>query len=171
MSKVLFLISPSLNAFADKRKGTSGNKIDCAFQHYKNSTVSNLQIAAVTGAAGAIGLASIKSDIAAFTKKALADAKAAQAAGKEAVQIAKHPLADLMSSPGGLLKKTKEVYKAVPKPIKIIAGALIALSLLVRTYKKGTIEQKYLDRAQFVDHTYSLDGEGTKASSPLKNSK
>lgn len=158
MSKVLFFISPSLNAFADRRKGTSGNKIDCAFQHYKNSTVSNLQIAAVAGTAGLIGKAVVKSNIVSSIKKA-------KAAGATTVSV---PLADLMGSKGNYFKKAKEIYKAVPKPVKAIAGALIALSLLVRTYKKGKIEQKYLDRAQFVDHTFTLDGEGPKAASSLK---
>lgn len=168
MSKVLFFISPSLNSFADKRKGTSGNKIDCAAQHYKNSTISNWQMAATAGVAGLIGKAAISSDIASFTKKAAKEAAAATAAGKEAVEVLKHPLQDLMASKGQYWKKAKEIYKAVPTPAKVVAGALIGLSLLVRTYKKGKIEQKYLDRAQFVDHTYSLDGEGKKAAAPLK---
>jgi hypothetical protein len=34
---------------------------------------------------------------------------------------------------------------------------------LLYTYKTGKIEQKYLDRAQFVDHTFNLDGEGIQA--------
>ena len=163
MSKVLFLISPTLNSFADKRKGTSGNKIDCAFQHYKNSTISNWQIAATAGVAGLIGKAAINRDIASFTKKA-----AAAAAGNGNAKALKHPLQDLMASKGHYFKKAKEIYKATPKPVKVIAGALIGLSLLVRTYKKGKIEQKYLDRAQFVDHTFTLDGEGKKAAAPLK---
>jgi hypothetical protein len=49
-----------------------------------------------------------------------------------------------------------------------VAGALIGLSLLVRTYNKGKIEQKYLDRAQFVDHTFNLDDEGNQAPKPVK---
>lgn len=165
MSKVLFLISPTLNSFADKRKGTSGNKIDCAFQHYKNSTISNWQIAATAGAAGLIGKAAISRDIASFTKKA-----AASAGTNGTAKALKHPLQDLMASKGHYFKKAKEIYKATPTPVKVIAGALIGLSLLVRTYKKGKIEQKYLDRAQFVDHTFTLDGEGKKAAAPLKKS-
>ena len=55
MSKVLFLVSPTLNSFVDRRKGTTGNKIDCAFQHFKNSTISNVQIGAVAGATALVG--------------------------------------------------------------------------------------------------------------------
>lgn len=160
MSKVLFLISPTLNSFADKRKGTTGNKIDCASKHFSNSFVSNLQIGTVAAGAGLIGRSVVKSNI----SKAFAEAKALGA------NTASLPLADLMASKGNYFKKAKEIFKAVPTPVKVIAGALIGLSLLVRTYKKGTIEQKYIDRAQFVDHTFSLDGEGSKskASAPLK---
>lgn len=143
MSKVLFLISPSLNAFADRRKGTTGNKIDCAFQHYKNSTVSNLQIGALAGATALIG----KSSFNAAVKNA--PELAAQLQGK------------------GIITKFMKYLNAAPKPIKIAAGILAGLSLLKRTYNKGKIEQKYLDRAQFVDHTYNLDGEGSKAAAKL----
>ncbi len=154
MSKVLFLISPTLNSFVDNRKGTTGNKIDCAMHHFSNSMVSNAQIAATAGVAGLIGHAAIKKDIASFAKKAA-----------EGAEVMKHPLEDLMASKGNYLKKAKEIFKAVPRPVKYVAGALIGLSLLVRTYNKGKIEQKYLDRAQFVDHTFTLDGEGPKAAS------
>ena len=134
MSKVLFLVSPTLNSFVDRRKGTTGNKIDCAFQHFKNSTVSNVQIGAVAGATALIGRG-------VFNSAELAK----QLEGK------------------GILTKIAKYINAAPKPVKIAAGALIGLSLLVRTYNKGKIEQKYLDRAQFVDHTFTLDGEGPKA--------
>lgn len=148
MSKVLFLISPTLNAFADRRKGTTGNKIDCAFQHYKNSTVSNIQIGAVAGATALIGRSVFNSAV----KKA--PELAAQLQGK------------------GVVTKFFKYLSAAPKPVKIAAAVLTGLSLLTRTYNKGKIEQKYLDRAQFVDHTFNLDGEGTKtaakASAPLK---
>lgn len=131
MSKVLFFVSPTLNALADRRKGTAGNKIDCAFQHYKNSTISNLQIGACVGAA------------------ALAGRGAAMKSIAEAVSNgAKQP---------GLLKTFIECVKKAPTPVKVVTGALAGLSLLVRTYKKGTIEQKYIDRAQFVDHTFTPD--------------
>ncbi len=139
MSKVLFLVSPTLNSFVDRRKGTTGNKIDCAFQHFKNSTVSNVQIGAVAGATALIGRGVFNSAV----KKAPELAK--QLEGK------------------GILTKIAKYINAAPKPVKIAAGALIGLSLLVRTYNKGKIEQKYLDRAQFVDHTFTLDGEGPKA--------
>lgn len=157
MSKVLFVISPTLNAFADKRKGTSGNKIDCAFQHYKNSTVSNLQIGTVAAGAGAVGYSFVKSAI----SKA---SKVAQAAGAATASI---PLADLMASKGNYMAKAKTIFKAIPTPVKVIAGALIGLSLLVRTYKKGTIEQKYLDRAQFVDNTFKKTNDES-GSTPIK---
>ena len=130
MSKVLFLVSPTLNSFVDRRKGTTGNKIDCAFQHFKNSTVSNVQIGAVAGATALIGRGVFNSAV----KKAPELAK--QLEGK------------------GILTKIAKYINAAPKPVKIAAGALIGLSLLVRTYNKGKIEQKYLDRAQFVDHTF-----------------
>ena len=139
MSKILFLVSPTLNSFFDPRKGTTGNKIDCAMHHYTNSVVSNAEIAAVGTVAGLIGKSALK---------------------KQMVNNA--ALTELMASKGNLVKKAVEIYKAVPTPVKAIAGALIALSLLVRTYNKGKIEQKYLDRAQFVDHTFHLDGEGPK---------
>ena len=45
MSKVLFVVSPTLNSFVDPKKGTTGNKIDCAMKHFANSTVSNATIA------------------------------------------------------------------------------------------------------------------------------
>lgn len=57
----------------------------------------------------------------------------------------------------GLLKTFIECVKKAPTPVKVITGTLAGLSLLVRTYKKGTIEQKYIDRAQFVDHTFTPD--------------
>ena len=131
MSKVLFFVSPTLNALADKRKGTAGNKIDCAFQHYKNSTISNIQIGACIGAA------------------ALAGRNAALKSINAAVQNgAKQP---------GFLKTVIECVKKAPTPVKVVTGALAGISLLYRTYKKGTIEQKYIDRAQFVDHTFTPD--------------
>lgn len=147
MSKVLFLISPTLNSFADRRKGTTGNKIDCAFQHFKNSTVSNIQIGAVAGATALIGRGVFNTAV----KKS--PELASQLAGK------------------GVVTKFFKYLSAAPKPVKIAAGVLAGLSLLTRTYNKGKIEQKYLDRAQFVDHTFNLDGEGAKAakaSAPLK---
>lgn len=142
MSKILFLVSPSLNSFADKQKGTTGNKIDCAFQHYKNSTVSNMQIATVAGTTALIGRM--------FAKKL--PETVAKLEGK------------------GIISKFVEYFKAAPKPVKAVAYALMGLSLLVRTYNKGTIEQKYIDRAQFVDRTYTLDAPENekKASAPLK---
>lgn len=139
MSKILFLVSPTVNSFFDPRKGTTGNKIDCAMHHYTNSIVSNAEIAAVGTVAGLIGKSALKN--------------------KMATDVA---LKELMSSKGNWFKKAGELYKAVPTPVKVVAGALMGLSLLVRTYNKGKIEQKYLDRAQFVDHTFNLDGEGAK---------
>ena len=136
MSKVLFLVSPTLNSFVDKKKGTTGNKIDCALKHFSNAVVSDVQIAAVAGAAGLIGKANLN-------KAGLAQ------------QFAQ----------GGFVNKAKAIYKAVPKPVKAVALGLIGLSLLVRNYNKGKIEQKYLDRAQFVDNTFTLDGENKKATS------
>ena len=149
MSKILFLVSPTLNSFADPRKGTTGNKIDCATHHFGNAMVSNAEIAAVAGVAGFIGKSRLNG------------------------QLANNPaLKELMSSKGHFFKKVAEIYKAVPTPVKAIAGALIGLSLLVRSYNTGKIEQKYLDRAQFVDHTFHLDGEGPKqvktAAAPIK---
>lgn len=128
MSKVLFLVSPTLNSFVDKQKGTTGNKIDCALKHFSNAAVSDLQIAAVAGTAGLIARANLN-------KAGLAD------------QFVK----------GGVVNKAKTLYKAMPKPVKVIALGLIGLSLLVRNYNKGKIEQKYLDRAQFVDNTFTVD--------------
>ena len=147
MSKVLFVISPTLNSFADSRKGTTGNRIDCAMQHFANSAISNAEIAAVAGTTALIGRSAFNSAV----KKA--PELAAQLEGK------------------GILTKIAKFISAAPKPVKIAAGALIGLSLLVRSYNTGKIEQKYLDRAQFVDHTFTLDGEGSKAavkSAPLK---
>ena len=145
MSKVLFLVSPTLNSFADPRKGTTGNKIDCAMKHFANSAVSNAEIALVGGAAAMIGKGVVNSKM----------------VGNEA-------LSTLMKSKGNYFKKALEIYKAIPTPIKAVAGALIGLSLLIRTYNKGKIEQKYLDRAQFVDHTFNLDDEGNQAPKPVK---
>lgn len=145
MSKILFLVSPTLNSFADPRKGTTGNKIDCAMKHFANSAVSNAEIALVGGTAAMIGKGVVNS----------------QMARNEA-------LSTLMNSKGNYLKKAAEIFKAIPTPVKAVAGALIGLSLLVRTYNKGKIEQKYLDRAQFVDHTFNLDDEGNQAPKPVK---
>lgn len=148
MSKVLFLVSPSLNSFADRRKGTTGNKIDCAFHHFKNSAVSNIQIGAVAGATALVGRSVFNSAV------------------KKSPELAKQLVGK------GVVTKFFKYISAAPKPVKIAAGILAGLSLLTRTYNKGKIEQKYLDRAQFVDHTFNLDGEGvkqqSKASAPLK---
>ena len=151
MSKILFLVSPTLNSFVDPRKGTTGNKIDCATHHFANAMVSNTEIAATAALAGFIGKSKLNS------------------------QLANNPaLKELMSAKGHIFKKISAIYKAVPAPVKAVAGALIGLSLLVRSYNTGKIEQKYLDRAQFVDHTFNLDGEGVKATkmktaaSPIK---
>ena len=57
----------------------------------------------------------------------------------------------------GMLKTFIECVRNAPTPVKVITGALAGISLLYRTYKKGTIEQKYIDRAQFVDHTFTPD--------------
>ncbi len=140
MSKVLFLISPTLNSFVDPRKGTTGNKIDCAAKHFGNSMVSNIEISALGGLTALAGKAAL--------------AKNTELASKVANM--------------GMVKKIGMYIKNAPKPVKVIAGALAGLSLLVRSYKAGKIEQKYLDRAQFVDHTFTLDGEGAKSSAPLK---
>lgn len=145
MSKVLFLVSPTLNSFVDRRKGTSGNKIDCAFQHFKNGMTSNIQMGVVAGATALAGRSVINSAI----KKTPELAK--QLEGK------------------GILTKVAKYINSAPKAVKIAAGALIGLSLLVRSYNTGKIEQKYLDRAQFVDHTFTLDGEGSKAAAKLSN--
>ncbi len=157
MSKVLFVISPSLNALTDRRKGTTGNKIDCASKHMGNSIRSNAEIALVACAAGLIGKSVLNSNIKdAFNK--------ARAMG--AVTAPNIPLVTLMGSKGKYFQKAKEIIKAVPTPVKWVAGALIGLSLLVRTYKKGKIEQKYEDRAQFVDNTFKP--EGKNAAQPVK---
>lgn len=143
MSKILFLVSPTLNSFVDPRKGTTGNKIDCATHHFSNAMVSNAEIATVAGIAGFIGKSKLN----------------AQLANNQTLK-------ELMSSKGHYFKKIGEIYKAIPAPVKAIAGALIGLSLIVRSYNTGKIEQKYLDRAQFVDHTFNLDGEGPKTAKP-----
>ena len=150
------MVSPALNAFVDPKKGTTGNRIDCAMNHFGNAVVSDLQIAAVGGTAALIGKAGVKSAI----------AKAWTAAKQAGATTATIPLADLMGSKGNYLKKAKAVFEHIPTPVKVVAGALIGLSLLVRNYKKGKIEQKYLDRAQFVDHTYTLDNKEASISSP-----
>lgn len=136
MSKVLFVVSPTINSFVDPKKGTTGNKIDCAMKHFANSTVSNVTVAALGGATALAG------------KAALA---------KAGVSVAG------MST----VKKIFKYIEAAPKPVKIIAGALAGLSILYRTYKAGIIEQKYIDRAQFVDHTFTED-KPNKASTPIK---
>ena len=146
MSKILFLVSPTINSFVDPRKGTTGNKIDCAVHHFTNAVVSNAEIVGVAGIAGCFGAAAVKS------------------------KMANNPaLKELMTSSGKFFKKAVEIYKATPAPVKAVAGALIGLSLLVRSYNAGKIEQKYLDRAQFVDHTFNLDDEGpNSAPKPVK---
>lgn len=136
MSKVLFLVSPALNSFVDPKKGTTGNKIDCAMKHFANSQISNATVAALGGVT--------------------------MLAGKAVLAKAGTSLADM-----GTLKKAWTMLKAAPTPVKVITGALAGLSLLVRTYKAGVIEQKYIDRAQFVDHTFT-DDEPRKASTPIK---
>lgn len=138
MSKVLFLVSPTLNSFVDRKKGTTGNKIDCAMKHFANAVVSDVQIGAVAGAATLIGRAA---------------AKKANPAALEGLSF---------------FGKAKTIFKAIPTPVKIIAGALIGLSYIVRNYKKGKIEQKYLDRAQFVDNTFVIDKKETKSAAPIK---
>ena len=125
MSKVLFLVSPTLNSFVDKRKGTTGNKIDCATKHFANSMISNVTVAGLAGATALAGRAAL---------------------GKSA------NLANM-----GFLKKAWTLIKAAPTPVKVVAGALAGLSILYRTYKAGVIEQKYIDRAQFVDNTFKPD--------------
>lgn len=125
MSKVLFLVSPTLNAFVDKKKGTTGNKIDCATKHFANSMISNATVAGLAGVTALAGRAAL--------------GKGANLAGM------------------GFMKKAWTLIKAAPKPVKIIAGALAGLSCLYRTYKAGKIEQKYIDRAQFVDNTFKPD--------------
>lgn len=123
MSKVLFLVSPTLNSFVDKRKGTTGNKIDCATKHFTNSMASNVTVAGLAGVTALAGRAAM---------------------GKNAAQLANM----------GFLKKAWTMIKAAPTPVKVIAGALAGVSLLYRSYKAGVIEQKYIDRAQFVDNTF-----------------
>lgn len=126
MSKVLFLVSPTLNSFVDKKKGTTGNKIDCAAQHFANSMTSNVTVAGLAGVTALAGRAAL---------------------GKNAAQLANM----------GFVKKAYTLINAAPKPVKVIAGALAGLSVLYRTYKAGVIEQKYIDRAQFVDNTFKPD--------------
>lgn len=125
MSKVLFLVSPTLNSFVDKKKGTTGNKIDCATKHFANSMTSNVTIAGLAGVTALAGRAAL--------------GKGASLAGMNVV------------------KKALTLIKAAPTPVKIITGALAGLSILYRTYKAGVIEQKYIDRAQFVDNTFKPD--------------
>jgi len=124
MSKVLFMVSPTINALVDPKKGTTGNKIDCAMQHFKNAAISDTVICA------AGGLTAL--------------------AGKAALAKTNANLAGM-----GTFKKIWNYIKAAPKSVKLAAGGVAALALLYRTYKTGTIEQKYTDRAQFVDNTFT----------------
>lgn len=130
MSKVLFLVSPTLNSFVDKKKGTTGNKIDCATKHFANSMTSNITVAGLAGVTALAGKAVI---------------------GKKMPEVA------AKLSQMGFAQKAYNLIKAAPKPVKVIAGALAGLSVLYRTYKAGVIEQKYIDRAQFVDNTFKPD--------------
>lgn len=125
MSKVLFLVSPTLNSFVDPRKGTTGNKIDCATKHFTNGMRSNIELGALAGVTAFAGkMALRKTDLAA-------------------------QLANM-----GMFKKVATMIKAAPTSVKIVASALGMLSLIHRSYKTGIIEQKYIDRAQFVDNTF-----------------
>lgn len=142
MSKVLFVVSPTLNALVDPRKGTTGNKIDCAAQHFKNGVTSNVMIGTTVGATALIGAAAAKN--------------AAKASPELATKLAN----------SGAMKKFFTYLNAAPKGVKIAAAAVTALLVAIRSYKAGTIEQKYIDRAQFVDHTF--DEKKTAASSIKK---
>jgi hypothetical protein len=122
ISKIFYLISPSLHSLTDSKKGTTGNRIDCAWSHFRNGFISDVFIAA---AAGVTVLA-----------------------GKSAAEVAEG---------SGLIKKGWEYIKAAPKSVKIGAAALTGLSLLLRSYKAGKIEQKYIDRASFVDKTFQKE--------------
>ncbi len=144
MSKVLFLVSPTLNSFADSRKGTTGNKIDCAMKHAGNAIVTHTIAGAAIAGAGLAGRSVLK-------------AKAAASPEFAKELLAMNPV-----------KKAFKYLAAAPKALKVAAAAVTGLMALIYTYKAGRIEQKYLDRAQFVDHTFNLDGEGSKASSALK---
>lgn len=146
MSKVLFLVSPTLNSFADSRKGTTGNKIDCASKHFANGFVTHTAAGAAIAGAGLIGRSIVK--------------KAAAVNPETAKQL-------IEMNP---VKKAFKYLRAAPKWAKITAAAVTGLMALIYSYKTGKIEQKYLDRAQFVDHTFNLDGEGSKrpASQPVK---
>ena len=135
MSKVLFLVSPTLNSFVDKRKGTMGNRIDCATKHAGNAIVTHTIAGASLAGAAAIG---------------------------RAVASKTPELAQSFATMNPI-KKAFKYFAAAPKPVKIAAAAVATVMALLYTYKAGKIEQKYLDRAQFVDHTFNLDGEGIQA--------
>lgn len=144
MSKVLFVISPTLNSFADSRKGTTGNKIDCAMKHTGNALVTHTIAGAAIAGAGFAGRSILKA---------------------QAVKSPEFAKTLLEMNP---VKKAFKYLAAAPKAVKIAASAITGVMALLYTYKAGKIEQKYLDRAQFVDHTFSLDGEGARGASSLK---
>lgn len=122
MSKVLFFISPTINSFADKNKGSKANKTACAVSHFTNSAKSNAQIITAAGLTALIG------HYMPLTKMA----KPNKINWKNLKEASKTILQD---------------FKSAPKAIKIAAFGAMAISLVNRTFKKFEIEHKYLDRA------------------------
>ncbi len=144
MSKVLFLVSPTLNSFADPRKGTTGNKIDCASKHFANGFVTHTVAGAAIAGAGLVGRSIVK-------KAAVSNPDTAK---------------KLLET--GPVKKAFKYLGAAPKWAKVAAAAVTGVMALIYSYRTGKIEQKYLDRAQFVDHTFNLDGEGSRTPAAQK---
>ena len=122
MSKILFLISPTINSFTDKDKGSKANRTACAYSHLKNSVSSNIEIAAAAGITAAVGHY------------------------KPVLKLETPPKIN-WKSPKEAAKNLIKDFKAAPRYLRIAAFAAIALSLINRTYKKIEIEHKYEDRA------------------------
>ena len=149
MSKILFVISPTINSFTDKDKGSKANRINCAYSHLKNSVTSNIQIISAAGIATAIGhfkpVTKLEKPI--------------------PYNLSKLTLENIKETG----KKLFNDFNAAPKYIKIAAITAMSLSLINRTFKKIEIDRKYTNRAILEEAKKDRDAKQINPT-PIKSS-
>src|SRR5574344_1451006 len=146
MSKILFLISLTINSFYDKDKGSKTNRTACAYSHFTNSLSSNAQILGALGITTAVG-------------------------HYKPVLNIKRPTKIDFSTIKTTAKQLYEDFKSAPKWLKTIAIGLSAMSLVNRTFKKISIERKYNDRALLDETKKEKEKEIQKQNTMLNSAK
>ena len=130
------MIASPIGVAFDKSKGSMGNRVDCAKEHYGNNLTAGLKIdAVILAGAGVTYAANKNSAVRAVFSSIERPIKALFTPEKYA--IAKESL-----------KPVVEFAKSAPTSVKLAVGALTALITCKAIFRQGQIDQKYTDRAQ-----------------------